>query len=132
MSIIDVVAAVIKHDDRYLCAQRTESKFDYLSYKFEFPGGKIELNETPEEALHREILEELDTNIEIISILEKVEHQYPDFSVHITFYECSILENQLLTKIDHHCLSWLSKGELHELDWADADIPIVELLQKEL
>ena len=94
--------------------------------------GKIELNETPEEALHREILEELDTNIEIISILEKVEHQYPDFSVHITFYECSILENQLLTKIDHHCLSWLSKGELHELDWADADIPIVELLQKEL
>lgn len=132
MSIIDVVAAVIKHDDRYLCAQRTESKFDYLSYKFEFPGGKIELNETPEEALHREILEELDTNIEIISILEKVEHQYPDFSVHITFYECIILENQPLTKIDHHCLSWLPRSDLHELDWADADIPIVKLLQTEL
>lgn len=132
MSVIDVVAAVIKHNDKYLCAQRAESKFDYLSYKFEFPGGKIESNETPEEALHREILEELDTAIEIISILEKVEHQYPDFSVHITFYECRILENQFLKKIDHHCISWLLKNQLHKLDWADADIPIVELLQSEL
>lgn len=132
MSVINVVAAVIKHDSKYLCAQRTKSKFDYLSYKFEFPGGKIESNETPEEALHREIIEELDTKIEVLSILEKVEHQYPDFSVHITFYECRILENQFLKKIDHHCLSWLLKSELHELDWADADIPIVKLLQKEL
>lgn len=132
MSVINVVAAVIKHDSKYLCAQRIKSKFDYLSYKFEFPGGKVESNETPEEALHREILEELDTKIEVLSILEKVEHQYPDFSVHITFYECRILENQFLKKIDHHCLSWLLKSELHELDWADADIPIVKLLQKEL
>lgn len=131
MSVIDVVAAVIKHDNKYLCAQRTKSKFDYLSYKFEFPGGKIESNETPEEALYREILEELDTNIEILSILEKVEHQYPDFSVNITFYECSLLENQVLKKADHHSFSWLLKSQLHELDWADADIPIVELLQKE-
>ena len=132
MNVINVVAAVIKHDNKYLCAQRTESKFDYLSYKFEFPGGKVESNETPEEALHREIMEELDTNIEILSVLDKVEHQYPDFVVHITFYECSILENQFLKKIDHHCLSWLLKNELHELDWASADIPIVKLLQKEL
>ena len=131
MSVIDVVAAVIKHDNKYLCAQRKESKFYYLSHKFEFPGGKIELNETPEEALHREISEELDTNIKIISILKKVDHKYPDFSVRITFYECNIFENQLLKKIDHNCLSWLSKDELHKLDWADADIPIVELLQQE-
>ncbi|BBI69883.1 hypothetical protein PKHYL_40740 [Psychrobacter sp. KH172YL61] len=71
MSVINVVAAVIKHDDKYLCAQRKKSKFEYLSYKFEFPGGKVESNETLEQALHREILEELDANIEIVSILKK-------------------------------------------------------------
>ena len=53
MSVISVVAAVIKHDDKYLCAQRKRSKFEYLSYKFEFPGGKVESNETHEQALHR-------------------------------------------------------------------------------
>ena len=128
MSVINVVAAVIKHDDKYLCAQRKKSKFEYLSYKFEFPGGKVESNETHEQALHREILEELDAHIEIVSILKKIVHQYPDFKVHITFYRCSIYEKESIKKVEHNNLSWLTKQELHELDWAEADIPIIRLL----
>lgn len=128
MSMISVVAAVIKHDDKYLCAQRKKSKFDYLSYKFEFPGGKVESNETLEQALHREILEELDTHIEIVSILKEIEHQYPDFKVNITFYRCSISEKDSIKKVEHNNLSWLTKQEIRELDWAEADIPIITLL----
>ncbi|MFP3454097.1 hypothetical protein R0K30_21020, partial [Bacillus sp. SIMBA_154] len=59
-----------------------------------------------------------DAHIEIVSILKKIEHQYPDFKVHITFYRCSIYEKESIKKVEHNNLSWLTKQELHELDWA--------------
>lgn len=129
MENFNVVAAIIYHESRFLCAQRNESKYKYLSRKFEFPGGKIEDGESKEEALRREIQEELNLNIEILSKFESVDFSYPDFHVYITFFLCKIdsLENLIVT--EHQKLLWLNKDELSSLDWAAADFPIVQKLK---
>ena len=129
MKVIDVVAAVIIHKNKYLCAQRPHSKFDYLSYKYEFAGGKVEPTESREEALVREILEELSVTVQVHSIIDVIEHQYPDFAVNITFYKCSVNKTKKILAMEHRCLNWCTKDELGDLDWADADKPIVTLLQ---
>lgn len=129
MNIINVVAAVIVHHDRYLCAQRAVSKYDYLSFKYEFPGGKIEPSESNEEALHREIQEELGVNIKIYSIIDIIEHQYQDFKVKITFYNCKFLGNQSIDAKEHKCIKWCLIDEMEGLDWADADKPIIQLIK---
>ena len=79
MKTIEVVAAIIIYDNKILCVQRGESKLNYISKKYEFPGGKIELGETKEEAIKREILEELNLEIEVRDEYMTVNHQYPDF-----------------------------------------------------
>lgn len=129
LKYIEVVAAVIKDDDKFLCAQRKDNKFDYLAFKFEFPGGKVECNETLEECLTREIEEELNTSIHSLNFLLDAYHHYPDFSVHITFFECALNRKQI-TMLDHKQIVWKSAKELKSLDWAEADIPAVELLCK--
>ncbi|UZR99848.1 (deoxy)nucleoside triphosphate pyrophosphohydrolase [Chondrinema litorale] len=129
MKKIKVSAAIIFHDDKILCVQRGESKLDYISKKFEFPGGKIEKNELPEETVIREIYEELQMKILVEKPFFTVTHQYPDF--HLTMYSfiCSS-ETKLLTLSEHISFKWLSKNELTQLDWAAADIPIVNKLIK--
>ncbi|WP_025094625.1 (deoxy)nucleoside triphosphate pyrophosphohydrolase [Acinetobacter soli] len=127
MKYIEVVAAVIKDNDKFLCAQRKDNKFKYLAFKFEFPGGKIEANETFEDCLRREIKEELSASIHSISFLMDVYHDYPDFSVHITFFECAIDKNKIAL-LDHKKIIWKAAKELKTLDWAEADLPVVNLL----
>lgn len=127
MKYIEVAAAVIKDNDKFLCAQRKDHKFEYLAFKFEFPGGKIEANETSEACLRREIKEELNTSIHSISFLVDVYHDYPDFSVHITFFECAI-DKSKITLLDHKKIVWKSAKDLKTLDWAEADLPVVNLL----
>ncbi|WP_032865072.1 (deoxy)nucleoside triphosphate pyrophosphohydrolase [Acinetobacter higginsii] len=127
MKYIEVVAAIVKHNDKFLCAQRKDHKFDYLAYKYEFPGGKVEFNETLEESLIREIKEELNTSIHSINFLIDIYHDYPDFSVHITFFECAI-DKSKITLFDHNKVVWKSAKELKTLDWAEADLPVVNLL----
>ncbi len=127
MKYIEVVAAVIKDNDKFLCAQRKDNKFEYLAFKFEFPGGKIEANETFEDCLRREIKEELSASIHSISFLMDVYHDYPDFSVHITFFECAIDKNKIAL-LDHKKIIWKAAKELKTLDWAEADLPVVNLL----
>ncbi len=127
MKKIEVVAAVIHHNEKILCVQRGDNKYNYIAFKYEFPGGKIEEGETNEEAIKREILEELNLNITIDSNFITVNHEYPDFTLimHSYICSCSVPELQLSEHIDY---KWLDKTELKPLDWAAADIPIVDKL----
>ncbi|WP_293889747.1 NUDIX domain-containing protein [Flavobacterium sp.] len=89
MKKIEVVAAVIYHNEKILCVQRGNNKYKYIAFKYEFPGGKVEEGETNEEAIKREILEELNLNITIDSNFITVNHDYPDFTLIMHSYICS-------------------------------------------
>jgi 8-oxo-dGTP diphosphatase len=125
-----VVAAIIVSEDQILCTQRNESKYDYVSFKFEFPGGKVENGETPEDALSREIKEELDLSIDILSPYLTVTHKYPDFELEMHSFLCHSNSRNPHLK-EHVQYLWLKREELNQLDWAAADLPIVEKLQSE-
>lgn len=124
MKKIEVVAAIIIHKSKILCLQRGVGKFDYISKKFEFPGGKLEVGETREEAIIREIREELKMEVAVESPYLTVEHQYPDFFITMHAFLCSTntIEFSLTEHID---FKWLFVEELTSLDWAAADLPIV-------
>ena len=127
MKKVEVVAAVIIKDSKILCVQRGVSKLDYISKKWEFPGGKIEENESFEDALMREIQEELRLNIRIEKLFLTVEHTYQDFHLTMHSYLCET-ENTELTLTEHLDFKWLEKENLLALDWAAADVPIVKKL----
>lgn len=129
MKKISVVAAVIRNEDKILCVQRNTSKFDYISLKYEFPGGKVELNETSEDAIIREIREELCMDIIVDSHFITVEHNYPDFSISLETFLCTA-RSKALKLLEHVDYRWLKVIELDSLDWAEADKPIVKELQK--
>lgn len=125
--MIDVVAAVITKDELIYCFKKGKAKFDYLSHKYEFPGGKVEANEDHRQALKREIDEELQTAIDVNEHLLSVEHNYPDFSIRLHFYACTCLEpiGQLT---EHTKLTRLPINRLRELQWLPADVPAVDYL----
>jgi 8-oxo-dGTP diphosphatase len=127
MKKIEVVAGVIFCKDEILCVQRKKNKLHYISEKFEFPGGKIEPGESKEEALHRELLEELNLSMKIKSFFMTVAHEYPDFELIMHTYICEV-ESKELKLNEHIDKKWLKVNELDQLDWAGADIPIVEKL----
>ena len=122
-----VVAGIITNKKKVLCAQRGKNKFNYISEKFEFPGGKIEDYETDEQCLKREILEELSLNIEINDFYMLVNHKYPDFELNMKVYLCSSFNRNLILK-EHISCKWLDIKNISNLDWAEADIPVVERL----
>lgn len=127
MKNIHVVGAIIIENNHILCAQRPKGKS--LELLWEFPGGKIEPNETPESALIREIKEELDCTIKVSSFFDKTSYTYSFGTVHLSTYLCE-LKNGKPSLLEHHNLKWLSLEELHSLDWAPADIPAVNKLQQ--
>lgn len=126
----EVVAAIIMYEDQILCMQRNKGKYDYISYKYEFPGGKIEPGESRTEALERELREEMDIEVSIseADYFMTVEHTYPDFTITMHSFVCKVKTPEFVRKehIDH---KWLRKEELMQLDWAPADVPIVKKLQ---
>ena len=124
---VEVVAAIIKHNDKILCVQRGENKLDYISKKYEFPGGKIEEGETREQTVVREIQEELKMDISTNEDFLTVEHEYPDFFLTMHSFICSC-ENPTVHLTEHIDYKWLSISEMEALDWAAADIPIVDKL----
>ena len=128
MKKVEVVAAIIKKDKEFLCTQRAQSKLDYISEKFEFPGGKIEKGETKIVALKRELIEELNfipTKIE--NLFLTVVHEYPDFELTMHSFKCHS-ETKDIQLNEHISAKWLTLKNLNKLDWAEADIPIVNRL----
>jgi len=124
---IEVVAAIIMCDHHILCTQRGESKYDYISLKFEFPGGKIEKGETNKEALKRELIEELSITPEIGNHFLTIHHEYPDFELTMHCYLCSAESRNVSLNVHKSC-QWLLKSQLTDLDWAEADKPIIQKL----
>lgn len=127
MKKVEVVAAIIKCNDKILCVQRAKSKLQYISEKYEFPGGKIEAGETNEDALRRELSEELNIVADIQSFFQTVIHNYPDFELTMHSFICEV-EMEVITLNEHIDFKWLAVDHLHSLDWAAADIPIVNKL----
>ena len=126
MKNIEVVAAIIHNvEGRVFATQR-----GYGEWKdwWEFPGGKIELGESPEEALKREIKEELSTEITVDEFFCTVEHDYPKFHLTMHCYLCSLLSDALHLN-EHEAAKWLSKKELLSIQWLPADIEIIKKLQ---
>ena len=113
--------------------QRSESKYNYVSYKYEFPGGKTEKGESNVEGLMRELNEEMDIEVSIKpeDFFLTIEHQYPDFSITMHSYICQIADRKFNRK-EHHSHIWLKAKELDTLDWAAADLPIVRKLMGEM
>jgi 8-oxo-dGTP diphosphatase len=122
-----VSAAIIVENKKILCVQRNKGKYDYISYKYEFPGGKLEEGENEEDALKREISEELNLEIDVAEKFLVVTHEYLDFNLTMHSYLCKANTEKLLLK-EHIDAKWLNKNELIELDWAAADLPIVSKL----
>ena len=129
MKHLHVVAAIIEHRGKILCMQRGLSKHAYTSYKYEFPGGKIEPGETRPEALMRELREEMDFAIDITEddFFGEVHHVYPDFEITLSCYLCHS-DTDAFIRREHIAHVWLEPKDLVSLDWADADYPIVEKL----
>ena len=127
MKKVEVVAAIIKFGEEILCVQRAQNKLPYISEKYEFPGGKIEEGESNVEALARELSEELNITADIQSLFLKVIHPYPDFELTMHSFICKV-DSKKITLNEHIDSKWLTIDQLEELDWAAADIPIVNKL----
>lgn len=127
MKIVEVVAAAIIEDNKVFMCQRPKGK--YLAGYYEFPGGKIEKNETHYEALKREIKEELNTLIDINNLLIKIEYDYPEFHLIMHLYECSVLEGEL-ELMEHSDAKWIDINELNTFNCVPADKEIIEKLPK--
>lgn len=122
---IDVVGAVIVSEHRILCAQRATGP---LAGMWEFPGGKIETDETPAEALEREVTEELGCQISVGDQITTTSHEYDFAVITLTTFYCHLIAGEPeLT--EHQAVRWLPPTELLRLDWAAADIPAVQLIQ---
>lgn len=129
MKKIEVVAAIIKSEHKVLCVQRPKYSKRYISLKWEFPGGKIECGETNEEALKREIKEELTLDIGEIQYRLTVDHSNPDFHLNLHVFSCSVSSGVIFLN-EHVAMKWTTIGEFTQLDWAAAaDIPVMEFLQ---
>ena len=128
MKHYNVVAAVVCHDGKYLCMQKGKTQLEYTSYKWEFPGGKIEPGETPQQALARELMEEMEYPVEVGEELVTVNYEYPDFSITMTAYLCTPkAETDGFKRREHADSKWCSSVELKNLDWAAADVEVVKL-----
>ncbi len=128
MKTVEVVAAIIKKDDRIFATQRGYG--DWKDY-WEFPGGKLEAGETREQALMREIREELDTEIRIDKYLTTLEWDYPQFHLTMHCYLCSLV-TETLHLLEHEAARWLSKEELDSVHWLPADISLLPLIAENL
>ncbi len=126
--MIEVVAAIIKVNNKFLCCQRNKNKYEYISKKYEFPGGKIEKNETKEEALRREIREELGLKIYIDKLVKTIDYSYPDFNIRMHCFLCSV-DNFDIKLNDHISYRLMEVDKLHLLDWVPADLELINLLE---
>ena len=128
MKTIRVVAAVIRKGDKIFATQRG---YGELKGGWEFPGGKIEDGETPQEALKREIEEELDTEILVGELIDTIEYDYPNFHLSMDCFWCEIVEGRLVLK-EHEAARWLDRKTLDDVEWLPADVTLVGKIKETL
>ena len=123
-----VVAAVVEVDGHVLCMQRGESRYSYISHRWEFPGGKIEPGETPEQAVHRELIEEMNLDVEVHEHLATVTHDYADFTITLAAYRCTAATRDFVMR-EHVDSCWLQWEDLDTLPWCAADERLIDLIE---
>ena len=128
MKTIRVTAAIIIENDKVFATQRGYGEF---KDGWEFPGGKIEPNEAPEDAIVREIREELDTEIEVVELLDTVEYDYPEFHLSMDCFICRIKSGDLVLK-EHEAAKWLTRETLDSVEWLPADQALIGKIEKYL
>ncbi len=124
MKRIEVVAAIIKKDGKYFATQRGYGEFQG---GWEFPGGKMEPGETPQEALVREIKEELDADITVGELVDTVEYDYPNFHLTMHCFLCELTSEHVVL-LEHEAAKWLAPEELHSVGWLPADLGLIDLI----
>ena len=122
---VDVVAAIIKSEGYYLLAKRNRDK--YMGLKWEFPGGKVERNETFKEALSREILEELNVNIQIHSKVAEERYQDEEINITLHYYMCSLIDNNIVLS-EHESIEWVKKQDFINYEFVPGDGDITSLI----
>ncbi len=128
MKHIEVVAGIIKDGDKIFATQRGYGEF---KDGWEFPGGKMEPGETPQQALARELKEELAIDVNIGGFLCTVDYDYPTFHLTMHCFYCSVIGGEL-TLLEHEAAKWLKTTELHSVNWLPADIEVVAALERNL
>lgn len=126
MKIIRVVAAIMIDQGKVFATQRGYGEF---KDGWEFPGGKIEPGETAEAAIVREIKEELDTEVEVMELLDTVEYDYPNFHLSMDCFICKVKSGGLILK-EHEAAAWLTKDTLYSVDWLPADRGLIGKIEK--
>ena len=123
---VKVVGAVIEKDDKILCAQRNGEKS--LPNMWEFPGGKIEDGELPEAALKRELMEEMDCEINVLDKIVTTVYEYDFATIELTTYYAEMVSDSIVLR-EHQDMKWLSRDELDSVEWAPADIEAIEKIK---
>ena len=125
---IQVAAALLFQNGKIFATKRGASPYPYVAHKYEFPGGKIEKGERGEDAVKREIEEELDMRVKVGSLYASHTHEYPDFIITLWLYECEMLSDFVLK--EHESYAWISPKDLDEKEWAPADADILVALKR--
>ena len=127
VKVVEVAAAIIQKEDKIFATRRGCGEFKGM---WEFPGGKVEPGETPEEAVVREIREELETEILVGRCFAEVDYDYPDFHLHMKCYLCTVKSGDLKL-LEHSEARWLTREALDSVEWLPADVGVIERLKGE-